>query len=302
MRYRLAQRPFVPDHLTVDTLIRPMNRDDVAGAERLSDEAFAPLAEPGMSTNRSPEARAMWEVRAQHLLSTDPGGCWVAERDGALLGFATSFRRDLTWFLATYAVRPDLQGAGLGRALLDAALVHSRGCLRGMLSASRDPKAFRRYRHAGFTLHPQMVLRGRVDRSALPVLEHVRDGSETDFDLLDSLDRQRRDAAHGPDHAVLLAQNRLVVVDRASGSGYAYVAEDGKPAVICASSRRVAATLLWEAVASARDELVVPHVTAANEWAIDVGLAAGLSVETAGYLGVRGMKPPAPYLHHGALL
>jgi GNAT superfamily N-acetyltransferase len=287
----------------VDALIRPMTGDDVPEAERLSDEAFTPLAEPGMSTNRSPEAQAMWRVRAEHLLATDPAGCWVAERDGTMLGFATSFRRDLTWFLATYAVRPELQGVGLGRALLEAALTHARGCLRGMLSASRDPRAFRRYRLAGFTLHPQMVLHGRVDRSALPVVdEHLRDGTETDFDLLDSLDRQRRDAAHGPDHAVLLAQNRLVVVDRASGSGYAYIAGDGKPAVICASSRRVAASLLWEAVASAPEELVVPHVTAANEWAIDVGLAAGLSVDTSGYLAVRGMKPPAPYVHHGALL
>jgi hypothetical protein len=237
-------------------------------------------------------------------VGTDPGGCWVAERDGAMVGFATSFRRDLTWFLATYAVQPDLQGQGLGRALLDAALTHARGCLRGMLSSSRDPKAFRRYRYAGFTLHPQMFLIGRVDRTAIPVVEHVRDGNESDFALLDSLDRRCRDAAHGPDHAVLLAQNRLVVVDRPSGSGYAYIGEHGKPAVVCASSRKVAGLLLWEAVASAPPDgdLTIPHVTAANEWAIDVGLAAGLAVHTAGYLAVRGMKPPAPYLHHGALL
>jgi GNAT superfamily N-acetyltransferase len=288
----------------MEVLIRPMKADDVEEAERLSDEAFSPMAEPGMFTNRSPEQRAMWRRRAEHLLGTDPDGCWVAERDGEMVGFATSYRRDLTWFLATYAVRPDLQGAGLGRALLDAALTHARGCLRGMLSASRDPKAFRRYWHAGFTMHPQMYLVGTVDRSAIPVVEHVRDGNEADFALLDSLDRQRRDAAHGPDHAVLLAQNRLVVVDRPGGSGYAYIAADGKPAVVCASSRRVASQLLWEAVASAPQdgELTIPHVTAANEWAIDVGLAAGLAVHTAGYLGVRGMKPPAPYLHHGALL
>jgi hypothetical protein len=76
------------------------------------------------------------------------------------------------------------------------------------------------------------------------------------------------------------------------------------PAVVCASSRKVATMLLWEAVASSDPdgELTVPHITAANEWAIDVGLAAGLSVHTAGYLALRGMKPPAPYLHHGALL
>jgi GNAT superfamily N-acetyltransferase len=288
----------------VDVLIRAMTADDIAEAERLSDEAFSPMAEPGMFTNRSPEQQAMWRVRAEHLLGTDPAGSWIAEWAGEMLGFATSYRRDLTWFLATYAVRPALQGEGLGRALLDAALTHSRGCLRGMLSASRDPKAFRRYRHVGFTMHPQMFLVGQVDRSAIPVVEHVREGTETDVDLLDSLDRQRRDAAHGPDHAVLLAQNRLLVVDRPSGSGYAYVAADGRPAVVCASNRRTASLLLWEAIASAPDcnELTIPHITAANEWAIDVGLAAGLAVHTAGYLALRGMKPPTPYLHHGALL
>jgi hypothetical protein len=173
-----------------------------------------------------------------------------------------------------------------------------------MLSASRDPKAFRRYRAAGFTMHPQMHLTGRVDRSTIPVVEHLREGTETDVDLLDSLDRRCRGAAHGPDHAVLLAQNRLVLIDRPNGSGYAYLAPDGRPAVVCASTRAVATSLLWEAVASAPEDgsLTIPHVTAANEWAVDVGLAAGLAVHTAGYLGVRGMKPPAPYLHHGALL
>lgn len=286
----------------MDVLIRPMALADVPEAERLSDEAFSQLPEPGMSTDRTPEQQELWSARARHLLGTDPAGCWAAERGGRMLGFATSFRRDVTWFLATYAVRPELQGGGIGRALLEAALTHSRGCLRGMLSASNDPKAFRRYRMAGFTLHPQMHLTGRVDRSAIPVVEHLRDGTEADFDLLDSLDRRCRDAAHGPDHAVLLAQNRLVVIDRTTGSGYAYIAPGGKPAVVCASSRAVASSLLWEAVASADDELTIPHVTAANEWAVDVGLAAGLAAHTAGYLGVRGMKPPAPYLHHGALL
>jgi predicted N-acetyltransferase YhbS len=299
-----TQSKNVPDYPHVDVLIRAMTADDVPRAERLSDEAFSPMAEPGMFTNRSAEQQAMWRARAEHLLGTDPTGSWVAERAGEMLGFATSYRRDLTWFLATYAVRPQLQGEGLGRALMDAALTHSRGCLRGMLSASRDPKAFRRYRQAGFTMHPQMFLTGRVDRGAIPVVEHVREGNEADFDLLDSLDRRCRDAAHGPDHAVLFAQNRLVVVDRPGGSGYAYVGGDGKPAVVCASDRRTATALLWEAVASAPPgaDLTIPHVTAVNEWAVDVGLAVRLAVHTAGYLAVRGMKPPAPYLHHGALL
>ena len=38
-----------------------------------------------------------------------------------MVGFATSFVRERVWCLATYAVRPGLQGTGVGRRLLDAA-------------------------------------------------------------------------------------------------------------------------------------------------------------------------------------
>ena len=86
-----------------------------------------------------------------------------------MVGFATSLVRELMWILASYAVRPGLQGQGLGRGLLEAALHHGRGCLRGMLNASEDPQALRRYALAGFRLHPQMLLHGTVDRAVLPV-------------------------------------------------------------------------------------------------------------------------------------
>ena len=43
-------------------------------------------------------------------------------------------------------------------------------------------------------------------------------------------------------------------------------------------------------------------MTAANEWAIDVGMAARLELHQEGYLGLRAMAPPSPYLHNGALL
>ena len=164
----------------------------------------------------------------------------MAERDGAMVGFATSFTRELMWILASFAVRPGLQGGGIGRALLEPALHHGRGCLRGMLNASEDPKATRRYRAAGFTLHPQMFLRGTVDRSVLPVVEHVREGSEGDIDLMDSIDRRTRGAAHGSDHLVLMEGFRLLVTDRPAGSGYAYVRPDGSPVLLAATDRRTA--------------------------------------------------------------
>jgi GNAT superfamily N-acetyltransferase len=292
-------------------LIRPMHLDDTADAERLSGEAFLRL-DLGLRRRGEPEPRprtpaqaAAWAARHRHVVQTDPAGCWVAERDGAMVGFAASIRRDLTWILATYVVRPDLQGAGIGRPLLEAALTHARHCLRGMLAASDDPRAFRRYRAAGFSMHPQLQLHGRVDRSTLPVVEHVRDGTPADFELMDSIDRRVRDAAHGVDHPVLLTvAHRLLVVDRTTGSGYAYVDERGQLRLLAATNRRTATTLLWEALASAPPDepIALSHVTSANEWAVDVGLAARLSVRTRGFLAVRGMKPPAPYVHDGALL
>ncbi len=44
------------------------------------------------------------------------------------------------------------------------------------------------------------------------------------------------------------------------------------------------------------------HVTAANAWAVEVAMTARLDLHTDGYLGLRGLAPPAPYLHHGSLL
>jgi GNAT superfamily N-acetyltransferase len=287
-----------------------MTAEDVAAAERLSDVSYHDVdlrtLPPGapVPALRTPDRAEAWARRTRHLLDTDPGGCWVAERDGELLGFAVSFTRELMWLLGSYAVAPGAQDQGLGRVLLGAAMEHGRGCLRGMLAASADPRAARRYRMAGFELHPQMFATGVVDRSALPVLERVRDGGSADFDLMDSVDRRTRGAAHGPDHAVLLESFRLLVVDRAGGSGYAYADADGSPVLVAATSRRVAADLMWESLAGAGadDAVSVRHITAANLWAVDVALAARLTVRQGGYLCLRHLAPPAPYVHHGSLL
>jgi GNAT superfamily N-acetyltransferase len=291
-----------------EVTIRPMRVEDAAEAERLSDESYHALDLATRTVDLPPPSprtathSAAWQARTEHLLATDPGGSWVAERDAEMVGFVTSFTRELMWILATYVVKPGLQGQGIGRALLATALHHGRGCLRGMLSASSDTKAVRRYRAAGFSLHPQMHLVGTVDRSAIPVVEKVRDGSAADFELMDSIDRRVRGAAHGPDHEWLLSTFRLVVSDSSTGSGYAFHASDGTPMLLAATNRRTATRLLWECLAATDGRGYVPHVTAANEWAIDVGLAARLELQQSGYLGLRNMRPPAPYLHHGSLL
>jgi GNAT superfamily N-acetyltransferase len=282
----------------------------VPAAERVSDEAFYESDRRTFRRGwddprpRTADHSASWRRRTTYFLDTDPGGCWVAEDDGELAGFATSLRRETLWVLATYAVRPGLQGRGIGRQVLDAALTHSRGCLRGMLAASSDPKAVRRYLLAGFTMHPQMFLKGIVDRTAIPVGtgEKVREGTAADRELMDSLDRRLRGAGHGPDHEFLLREQRLYVSDTSTGSGYAYADRRGVPWLLAASNRRTAARLLWTVLADGPAEMTVGHLTAANAWAVDVGLAARLELHQDGYLALRGMDPPSPYLHHGAML
>lgn len=291
-------------------IIRPMTPEDVPAAERLSDEGFHELDvrmhRPSWPApeRRSPGHSEWWTERTLHLLRTDPGGSWVAEDETGLVGFASGFVRDTTWCLATYVVRPGLQGRGIGKPLLEAALQHGRGCLHAMVCASADPKALRRYHLAGFALHPQMSLTGTVDRSAIPVIDKVREGSAADTDLMNSVDRQVRGAAHGPDHALLQRMCRVVVSDTDTGSGYVYLRDEATVGLLAATNRRTAARLLWAALADAPPDRTahVPHVTAANQWAIDVGMAARLELHQDGYLGLRGMKPPAPYLHDGALL
>lgn len=289
-------------------IIRPMTLDDVPAAERVSDEGFFELdTRQRRGTDPEPERRseahrAVWIERTRHFVRTDPGGCWVAEDASGMVGMATSFRRETLWCLATYAVLPGRQGQGIGKPLLAAALQHGAASTRAMLSASSDPRAVRVYHQAGFELHPQMYLTGAVDRSAIPAVQKVREGSAADVDLMDSLDRAARGAGHGPDHGLMLRTWRLLVSDTSTGSGYAYLNERGQLALLAASNRRTATRLLWAALAEGPEQITVGHVTGANQWVLDVGFAARLALHQEGYLGLRGMKPPAPYVHNGALL
>lgn len=274
--------------------IRPMRADDVDAAERLTARAFG--GHRGAPSDRTPEQRRRWTARLRHLHKLDPDGCWVAD-DGSVRGVAAASRRDLLWILSTYAVDPDFQGRGAGAALLTAAIGYGVGCLRGMICSTADPRAVRRYRRAGFTLYPTMKLTGTVDRSTLPIVDGVREGSAGDLELVDSIDRQVRGATHRPDHPVLSGYGPLLVSELLTGRGYAYL--DGpRIGLLAATNRAVAQRLLWAALARTEPgaDVLIRNLTAEQEWAIDVGVAAGLHIDHDAYLALRHMRPPAPYV------
>ncbi|WP_030269057.1 GNAT family N-acetyltransferase [Streptomyces sp. NRRL B-24484] len=292
-------------------IIRPV-RDSAADAAAVREVAAAAFGSPPAPERReAPDAaravRAVrHEARTRHLAVTDPQGCWLAEDGGRAVGAALSLRREDVWLLALLVVDPAVQGKGVGRLLLQRAAAHGRGCLRGMLCASPSPAAARRYRLSGFTLHPAMQLRGPVDRTGLqdPGDVPVHPGGPGQLHLLDSVDRRLRGAAHGPDHGFMLAHfEELLVADSLAGSGYCY-RDGGEVKLLAATSKRIAVRLLREALARVPEgtDALVEHLTAEQEWALDVGLEVGLTVGTRGYVALRGMRPPVPYLPEGAFL
>jgi GNAT superfamily N-acetyltransferase len=283
-------------------VLRPVLEPDLAVLERVSEETFLeadrltrralePEPEP-----RSSLASIAWMDRMRYLISTDPSGCWVAEDDGQPIGFAFSQNRGPLWYLATYGVLPSHQGAGVGRALLDVVLEHAAD-RPGLFSSTVHPGATRRYRLAGFSLHPQLRMVGVVDRSTLRATTGLHEGDAGDIAWMDKLDERLRGAGHGPDHEYLLERARLVVRRGTTDQGYVYVDRDGRgPRLLAARERSTAETLLWEALAATPGSVLVNCITTANEWAVDVGLAARLDIGQEGYLAVRGMGLPAPYL------
>ncbi|MFE4972166.1 GNAT family N-acetyltransferase [Kitasatospora sp. NPDC056651] len=286
-------------------ILRPV-RDTAADAEVVQELSAAAFGEVAPADPAPPGRTPLRLARTRHLARTDPGGCWLASIDGEPVGAVLSIRREGLWAPSLLAVRPSAQGKGVGRLLLERAAAHSRGCLRGMVCASGSPAAARRYRLAGFTLHPAMRLAGRVDRSGLldPGDIPVHRGSSTHLHLLDSVDRRLRGSAHGPDHELMLGHfEELLIADALAGSGYCY-RDGGVVRLLAATSRRIAVRLLREALARVPDgvEARVEYLTAEQEWALDVGLEVGLTPRAGGFVGVRGMRPPTPYLPSGAFL
>ncbi|WP_327256618.1 GNAT family N-acetyltransferase [Streptomyces sp. NBC_01244] len=299
--------------------VRPAREEDLPSAERASaalffeaDQSSRRVSEPEIRP-RSEAASKQWIERMRFYLEVDPAGCWVAvDADaagvgpdggvGGVVGFAMSQNRGRVWYLATYGVLTRYQGRGIGRRLIDAALAHADG-RPGLFSSSVHPGATRRYRQAGFLLYPQMRMVGTVDRSALPAISGLREGRPEDLAWMDRLDERIRGAGHGPDHAHMLDRLRLVVSQDLRRPGYAYIDDEENRAVLLAASEpRTAQNLLWEALAASRGETLVNCITTANHWAVDVGLAARLDIGQEGYLALRGMAEPAPYLASGHFL
>ncbi len=304
-----------PEHHRLDTVsgmrIRPMTADDAAVVERVSAQAFYDLdvrtrqaswPEPEL---RSAERAGPWIVRLLHMIEHDAPGCWVAEQDGRIIGEVVAILREGLWGLSSFAVLPDVQSRGAGKALLDAALQHGDATGPGIICSSGDPRAIRRYRLAGFDVHPAMALWGKVDRTTIPRLPRMRPAQDEDVDLLDAIDRSVRGAGRGPDHPLLLRQLTAWIVEQGGGRrGYVYQREAGHVYLLAATDPETASHLMWQVLADcpADEPANLHNLTSAQAWAVDTGLAAGMELHAQGYVPLRNLAPPTPYIPSGHFL
>jgi GNAT superfamily N-acetyltransferase len=278
-----------------------MAADDVAACEgvwrrawRTMRERYAlPLA-PHTDEDLQREQR-----RIRHCLVSDPAGSFVAIADDRVVGFAQALVRDELWVLSLFGVEPQAQGNGIGRALLDAALVCGEG-LRGMILSSRDPIAMRRYASAGFELHPALTGYGEVRHERLGPAPDVREGDGRDLPLAGRIARAVRGAAHGNDIALLLDEGARLLLHR-DDSGFAVLEE--RVLLLAATSDAVAAELLVAALhgvpVGATTE--IGRVTAPQQWALEVAVQAGLELHPVGPVALRGFgAPPAAYIPSGS--
>jgi len=292
---------------SADVIIRPLLARDaaaVAASARTSLEHFYPVQEAP-----SPEEDAIQvaggTARVAHLQRTDPGGCWVAEHDGRIVGSALGLIREGLWGFSLFALLPAYQGRGIGTRLYAPALEYGAGEPAGIILSSSHPAAMRRYaRSAGYRLLPCVALSGAWDPRRVPAALRCRPGDlAADAATIEAASRHVRGASHMRDLPTLLQRpgTTLLVVD---GEGFACV-RGGDVWLLAARSEAAAEDLLWGAMTSGPrgGRCSYEFVTAENQWAIRVGLEAGLSLSTEGPMFVRGeIGPLAPYLPSGAYL
>ena len=277
-----------------------MTLDDVAGVATVVGAAGEQIErragrEP---RSRTPQQREYFLSGLRRFVELDPGGAWVAADGGSVVGMAAAVRRGSFWGLSMLFVDPDQQNRGLGGALVEAALACSAGAEVRMILSSSDPRALRRYSLTGLDIHPTVEARGTIDKSSIPDDVFSRCADASDLDLVASVDAGLRGSRAADVEYLLSVGARMHVIDRGASRGY-LVHRDTRVLMLDATDDVTAAGLLWGFLAEV-EEAEIWGLTARQNWAVKVALAARLEVVAAGALFVAGREhPPGPWLPSG---
>lgn len=283
-----------------------MEPGDVDAAHALSRLSFDDLDrrlghEPHSLTSMQV---SIFRGRLASFVEHDRPGCWVAEQDDELVGVTTASMREGVWGLSLLAVRPGAQATGIGKTLLDLALEYGQGSHTGIICASDDSRALRRYAAAGFRLYPGYEAGGVPTAPGEIDTRYVEQIDPSPF-VVSPIDRAVRGGARGPDYALLTRPDlRWYGVKRDGARGYA-IASDDRVLCVAAETEEAAAALLRRILAEAAHDgraTALQSLTGGQQWALDVVLEFRLSLELTGSVCWRGRPEPRAYLPNGALL
>jgi GNAT superfamily N-acetyltransferase len=287
--------------------LRPMTDADVEGAVEAFDSGFLAMRAryglPITATSIQNERRR--QNRTRHFLGTDPGGSWVADDEGTIVGMSQATVREGYWLLSQLGTIPGRQGRGLGRELLRLALSHGDPESPGTIQCSRDPKAMALYSNFGFSLHPVVAAWGHLRPGAVTrppdVTRFETDQvTESQLDIVTAIDRRVRGSARTIDVEMMLSEegNRLLL----HGDQAYAVAKDERIVTLGARTEESAALVLRTMLAESPEgeTIEVNWLTSAQQWAIRVLTQAGIELQPYGPVMVRGMSgPPTPYIPSG---
>jgi GNAT superfamily N-acetyltransferase len=281
-----------------DVQIRPMRDEDVVDADRVCLEVLYTTF-PG---EEEPRRAARQYARIRHLLETDPGGAWVAERDGRVEGVALALLREGVWGFSLFGVAEGLQGTGVGRELFARCWAYGAGARGHVILSTANPRAMGIYARTGLPIRPCVAAAGIPDLERAPDVDDVVEAGEAGLELADAIGRELRGAGHGRDLPVPMAHGArlLVYEDRA------FAAVRGSN-LIMLGARDVAAAqhVLWAVlVGGGRGATAnVDFLTAGQDWALPVCLDARLAFSPDGPMFAGGdLGPLAPYIPSGAYL
>jgi GNAT superfamily N-acetyltransferase len=276
-----------------------MRTEDADAAHALAVTTFEAYSRArGEEPDPRPDAFAV-RPRYTEPVRRDPGGAWVAEEDGRLVGCAIAIMREGVWGLSLLVVDPDRQSTGIGGELLRRAAAYGEGARGRIIVASRDPRALRSYSRLGLTGHPAFIATGTPRGVAEP--GGVREATVADQPFLDAVSRHARGAAHGEDVWTFTAQGATVLI--AEERGYAIV-RDGGVRLLAAYDEAGARDVLRAALARAQGGAAVEYLTAKQAWAVPVCLEAGLQLRAEGgpVFTDGDVGPFSPYIPSGAFL
>src|SRR6516165_7785677 len=286
---------------------RRMTEDDVPAAVAAFDTGIlAMLARHALPVTRnSIRDERRRQDRTRHFLGTDPGGSWVAEDGGGVVGMSQSFVREGYWMLSQLGTVPGLQGRGVGRELLRRALSHGDPHGPGTIQCSRDPKAMALYASFGFVLHPVVAAWGAMRPGSIEWPREVTRRepdrvTEHELEIVAAIDRKVRGSARTVDIVAMLTQPGTRLLLHAD-QGYAVTMDDR--VVTLGARHEESATLVLKAMlaeAPTGETIEVNWLTSAQQWAIRVVVEAGIELLPFGPVMVRGMDgPPSPYIPSG---